>query len=127
MFATDMVGRRSLRDLVPPYEIPNGVAPHPLSPSPTPPLPMRKATLFSAAADVRRFFGNHLVHEDVVLRRRNLVEHLALERQRNQWRVRASVLEQLVVVALAVSGASSASVKRDAWDHDQIELVDGDV
>src|SRR5262249_33055852 len=80
----------------------------------------------AAFALVDGFLRDYFVHEDVVFGGRNGVEELAFEGKGDERGVEAGVLEELVVVALAMAHASASAVEGDAGDHDDVERGDVD-
>src|SRR6266566_3223231 len=81
------------------------------------------ALIAAAAPLVNGFFGDDPIHENVVVLGRNLREKLALEGKRDQRRVRAGVLQELVVVTEAMPHPGARAIERDPGHHDEIELV----
>ena len=77
--------------------------------------------LTATAAVVNMVFSNQLVHVDIVVGHRNLIEQLALERQSHEWCIFSSVLQQFVVVSFAMSHATASTIEADARNHDQIQ------
>src|SRR5262249_4436877 len=77
--------------------------------------------------DVDRRLRNDAVHEDVVRGDRDFREELAIERQRHERRIRAGVLQQLVVIPLAVTHPGAAAVEGDPGDHHDIQLLRPDL
>src|SRR5690349_10171205 len=73
-------------------------------------------TLLPSLPLVDCLLRDDLIHENIMIRRRNLREHLALERQCHQRRIRPGVLQELVVVALAMAHTRPCAIERHAGD-----------
>ena len=83
---------------------------------------LKDQVLLSTKTVVTRFFGDDFIHEDVVLLHGDLIEHLALERQRHERGVEPGMFQQFIVIPFSVSRPSPSSIEGHTGDNDQVNL-----